>query len=172
MSPGSSTESYLAFAHIGLSENTGKTSIRIFPSSHIVGYEKTNGRNVTLFVVADYDKHRSGDDAGEMSPESSTESYPAFAHIGLREKTGKNLNQITCPDQESNPGHLVSRPEALTVTPQILEYAIRKVQDNREGLELNGLHQLLVYADDVDMLGENSQTIRGTREFYLKQVKR
>ncbi|KAJ4434755.1 hypothetical protein ANN_23324 [Periplaneta americana] len=53
-----------------------------------------------------------------MSPECSTESYPAFAHLGLRENPGKNLNQVTCPDRESNPGHLVSRPDALTVTPQ------------------------------------------------------
>ncbi|KAJ4439310.1 hypothetical protein ANN_07432 [Periplaneta americana] len=54
-----------------------------------------------------------------MSPGSSTESYPAFAHIGLRENPGKNLNQVTCPDRESNPGHLVSQPDALTVTPQV-----------------------------------------------------
>ncbi|KAJ4435210.1 hypothetical protein ANN_23787 [Periplaneta americana] len=58
------------------------------------------------------------DNAGEMSPGSSTESYPAFARIGLRENTGKNLNQVTCSDRDSNPGHLVSRPDALTVTPQ------------------------------------------------------
>ncbi|KAJ4431053.1 hypothetical protein ANN_19646 [Periplaneta americana] len=49
-----------------------------------------------------------------MSPGSNTESYPAFAHIGLRENPGKNLNQVTCPDRESNPGHLVSRLDALT----------------------------------------------------------
>ncbi|KAJ4425453.1 hypothetical protein ANN_28069 [Periplaneta americana] len=54
-----------------------------------------------------------------MSPGSSTESYPAFARIGLRENPGKNLNQLTCPDQYSNPGHLVSQPDALTVTPQL-----------------------------------------------------
>ncbi|KAJ4450467.1 hypothetical protein ANN_01892, partial [Periplaneta americana] len=53
-----------------------------------------------------------------MSPGSSTESYPAFARIGLRENPGKNLNQVTCPDRDSNPGHLVSQPDALTVTPQ------------------------------------------------------
>ncbi|KAJ4437860.1 hypothetical protein ANN_13799 [Periplaneta americana] len=52
-----------------------------------------------------------------MSPGSSTESYPAFARIGLRENPGKNLNQVTCPDRDSNPGHLVSL-DALTVTPQ------------------------------------------------------
>ncbi|KAJ4437933.1 hypothetical protein ANN_13872 [Periplaneta americana] len=34
---------------------------------------------------------------------------PVFAHIWLRENPGKNLNQVTFPDQDSNPGHLVSR---------------------------------------------------------------
>ncbi|KAJ4428369.1 hypothetical protein ANN_24388 [Periplaneta americana] len=34
-----------------------------------------------------------GDNVGEISPGSSTESYPAFARIGLMENPGKNLNQ-------------------------------------------------------------------------------
>ncbi|KAJ4449306.1 hypothetical protein ANN_00704 [Periplaneta americana] len=52
-----------------------------------------------------------------------------------------------------------------------LEYVIRKVQDNRQGLELNGLHQLLVYADDVNMLGKNPQTIRENAEILVEASK-
>jgi hypothetical protein len=35
-----------------------------------------------------------------------------------------------------------------------LEYFIRKVQENQVGLKLNGTHQPLLYADDVNLLGD------------------
>jgi hypothetical protein len=41
-----------------------------------------------------------------------------------------------------------------------LEYAIRRVQANQKGLKLNGTHQLLVYTDDVNILGGSVHAIK------------
>ncbi|KAJ4443789.1 hypothetical protein ANN_05567 [Periplaneta americana] len=64
-----------------------------------------------------------------MSLGSSNQSYPAFARIGLRENPGKNLNQVTCPDRDSKPGHLVSGPDALTVTPQVWTALVSEINN-------------------------------------------
>jgi len=54
-----------------------------------------------------------------------------------------------------------------------LEYAIRRVQVNQDGLKLSGTHQLLAYADDVNILGhklkENVEAlVIATRETGLE----
>jgi hypothetical protein len=46
----------------------------------------------------------------------------------------------------------------------VFEYAIRRVQVNQDGLILNGTHQLLVYADDVNTMGRSVHTTQKNTE--------
>ncbi|KAJ4432813.1 hypothetical protein ANN_21452 [Periplaneta americana] len=57
--------------------------------------------NILDYLVSEWDE---GDNAGEMSPWSSTESYPAFAHIGLRENPGKKPQPANLPRPGIEPG--------------------------------------------------------------------
>jgi hypothetical protein len=52
-----------------------------------------------------------------------------------------------------------------------LEYAIRKAQESQVGLKLNGKHHLPAYADDVNLLGDNIDSINRNTETFLDASK-
>ena len=45
-----------------------------------------------------------------------------------------------------------------------LDYAIRRVQVNQDGLKFNVIYELLVYADDVNILDGSVHTIKKNTE--------
>ena len=51
------------------------------------------------------------------------------------------------------------------------KYAIRRVQVNEDGLKLNGTHQVLNYADDVNILGGSAHTVKENAEAIVIATK-
>jgi len=52
-----------------------------------------------------------------------------------------------------------------------LEYAIRRVQMNQDGLKLNGTHQLLADANDVNILGGSVHMVKENAEALVVATK-
>jgi hypothetical protein len=52
-----------------------------------------------------------------------------------------------------------------------LEYAIKGVQVNQDGLKLSGMHQLLAYDDDVTILGGSVYTVKENAEALVVATK-
>ena len=49
-----------------------------------------------------------------------------------------------------------------------LEYAILKIKEDKKGLALNGLNQLFVYADDVDLIGDDIDALQSNSEVLVE----
>jgi hypothetical protein len=68
------------------------------------------------------------------------------------------------PIQSGSKQRKALQPPFLNFT---VEYAIRKVHDNKVRPKLNGTHQLLASADDVNLLGDNVDTINRNRKIVF-----
>jgi hypothetical protein len=78
-----------------------------------------------------------------------------FNEMYSKDHIGKHLSD-KCPTQSGLEQGDTSSPLLCNVA---LEYAIRIVWENQVGLKLNGTHHRLAYADDVNLLGDNTDSV-------------
>jgi hypothetical protein len=67
----------------------------------------------------------------------------------------------------------LKRGDALSSLPfnSALKYAVRWVQMNQDGLKFNGTHQVLVYADYVNILGGSFHNVKKNTEVLFVSSK-
>ena len=84
-----------------------------------------------------------------------------------RVRVGKNLSEMFPIRNDLKQGDALS-PLLFNF---VLEYTIRRVQVNQDGLKFNGTHQLLAYADDVNILGGSVDTVKKNEETLVAAAK-
>jgi len=84
-----------------------------------------------------------------------------------RVRLGKNLSDMFPIRNDLKQGDALS-PLLFNF---YLEYAIRRVQVNQDGLKFNGTHQLLAYVDDVNILGGSVHTVKENAEALFVATK-
>ena len=84
-----------------------------------------------------------------------------------RVRVGKNLSEMFPIRNGLKQGDALS-PLVFNFA---LEYAIKRVQVNQDGLKLNDTYQLLAYADDVNILGRSAHTVKENVEALLVATK-
>ena len=83
-----------------------------------------------------------------------------------RVRVGKNLSEMFPIRNGLKQGDALS-PLLFNFA---LEYAIKRVQGKQDGLKLNGTHQLLAYADDVNILGGSAHTVKENAKSLLRRM--
>ncbi|KAJ4445737.1 hypothetical protein ANN_12422 [Periplaneta americana] len=105
---------------------------------------------------------------------------PLKARVANCPKTGWNLvisdtNNASLMRQLSQEikGYVIKifAQNNVRYTSGMFVFMFSEIKKAQNGLELNGLHQLHVHADDVNMLGENPQTVRENAEILFEASK-
>jgi len=84
-----------------------------------------------------------------------------------RVREGKNLSDMFPIRNGLKQGDALS-PLLFNI---VLEYAIMRVQVNQDGLKLNGTHQLLAYANDVNIVGGSIHMVKENAEGLVVATK-